>query len=109
ADLVAHHERMYRPNEAILGVAGDIDWPHLQDAVDRLFGDWESASWARLVPSTSGPPIDHIHQETAQTQISIAYNTVAYQHPEYFNAQAAVTVLSGGSSSRLFTEVREKR
>src|SRR5262245_466387 len=30
----------YRPNGAILGVAGAIDWPGLRDAVGRLFGNW---------------------------------------------------------------------
>src|SRR6516165_6162615 len=29
----------YRPNGAILGVAGALDWPRLQDLVDRLFGE----------------------------------------------------------------------
>jgi predicted Zn-dependent peptidase len=29
--------------------------------------------------------------------------------PDYYNARAAAAVLSGGMSSRLFTEVREKR
>jgi len=35
--------------------------------------------------------------------------TVPVRHKDYFNAQVAVSVLSGGMSSRLFTEVREKR
>jgi predicted Zn-dependent peptidase len=34
---------------------------------------------------------------------------VPYRHPDYFLASGAVGVLSGGMSSRLFTEVREKR
>jgi predicted Zn-dependent peptidase len=39
----------------------------------------------------------------------VAYPAVAYADPEYYAAWAAVNVLSGGMSSRLFTEVREKR
>ena len=35
--------------------------------------------------------------------------TVLPQSPDYYNARVAVAVLSGGMSSRLFTEVREKR
>ena len=30
------HQSVYRPNGAILGVAGAIDWPQLKDAVGRL-------------------------------------------------------------------------
>ena len=47
--------------------------------------------------------------EGNQTQIGIAYDSVPYRHPDYFQAWGAVGVLSGGMSSRLFTEVREKR
>jgi predicted Zn-dependent peptidase len=108
-ELVAHHARVSRPNDAILGVAGDIDWLQLRDAVERLFGDWPPGATITLPTGPRGLKIDHIDQEAAQTQIGIAYDTVPYRDPEYFPAQGAVTVLSGGSSSRLFTEVREKR
>lgn len=32
-----------------------------------------------------------------------------YRHERYYDAWAAVSLLSGGMSSRLFTEVRERR
>jgi predicted Zn-dependent peptidase len=47
--------------------------------------------------------------ESNQTQIGIAYPSVSYRDADYYQAAAAVGVLSGGMSSRLFTEVREKR
>lgn len=108
-ELTRHHARMCRAAGAILGVAGDIDWPKLRDAVDRLFGDWPPGDDIRLESGPRGLHTDHIEHESTQTQIGIAYPTVPYRDPEYFSAQGAVTVLSGGSSSRLFTEVREKR
>ncbi len=108
-ELADHHARAHRPNGAILAVAGYIDWPQLRDAVERLFGDWPAGENLALKAGTRGPKTDHMDQEATQTQIGIAYNTVPYRDPEYFKAQGAVTVLSGGSSSRLFTEVREKR
>ena len=45
----------YRPNGAILGVAGAIDWPLLKDAVGRLFGDWKPRPDPWLVEKPSGP------------------------------------------------------
>jgi len=42
-------------------------------------------------------------------QIGIAYPSVPFGHADYYAALGAVNVLSGGMSSRLFTEVREKR
>lgn len=109
AELVSHHKRSYRARGAILGVAGDIEWPQLRDGVEMLFGDWAAGNELECDNGARGARIDHITQESTQTQIGIAYDTVSYRDPEYFMAQGAVTVLSGGSSSRLFTEVREKR
>jgi predicted Zn-dependent peptidase len=109
AELAEQHARGFRPTGAILGVAGDIDWPKLLDGVDRLFGGWAAGVSMPIEKGPRGSRVDHIAQDAAQTQIGIAFNTVPYRHSEYFNAQGAVTVLSGGSSSRLFSEVREKR
>jgi predicted Zn-dependent peptidase len=47
--------------------------------------------------------------ESSQTHIGIAFDSVPYPHPDYYLARGAIGVLSDGMSSRLFTEVREKR
>lgn len=108
-DVHAHWQRHYRPNGAILGVAGKIDWPDLLEAVQKLFGDWEPVEVAPLAerPPDKGSP--HTEFESNQCHIGIAYPSVPYRDPKYLHAWAAVGVLSGGMSSRLFTEVREKR
>ena len=59
--------------------------------------------------SLCGPARDHITHDSTQTHIGIAYDSVPYRDPDYYAAWAAVSVLSGGMSSRLFTEVRERR
>ena len=40
---------------------------------------------------------------------AMAFPSVPVTDRDYYNARAAASVLSGGMSSRLFTEVREKR
>jgi predicted Zn-dependent peptidase len=104
-----HYRRLFRPQGTILSVAGNIDWEPLRDQVERLFGDWKPAEEPvlTLVPQTVA--YDHIAKETTQTQIGIAYPSVPIGHADYYAAQGAVNVLSGGMSARLFTEVREKR
>src|SRR5690606_38623912 len=47
--------------------------------------------------------------ESNQSHIGLVFPSIPYRHEQYFEAWAAVGVLSGGMSSRLFTEVREKR
>jgi predicted Zn-dependent peptidase len=99
----------YRPNGAILGVAGKVDWEALVEHVESVFGVWrpvETQPEIEKAPSETSP---HLHFEGNQCHIGIAFPSVPYRDPDYLQAWAAVGVLSGGMSSRLFTEVREKR
>jgi predicted Zn-dependent peptidase len=90
-------------------VAGKIDWPSLRDHVGSLFGDWKAGP-ATTIQETP-PPRGYLHLsvESSQTHIGVALDSVPYSHPDYFQIRGAVGVLSDGMSSRLFTEVREKR
>jgi len=108
-EIRPHFDRHYRPGGTILGVAGRFDWQRLKDHVGVLLGDWEAGEGGRIVEQPSGPKYQHLHYDSNQTQIGIAWDSVPYRHPDYFQAAGAVGVLSGGSSARLFTQVRERR
>jgi predicted Zn-dependent peptidase len=100
---------LYRPNGAIVGVAGNIDWPSLRDLVGSLLGDWKPIQVPSAGTLSRGAKLEHLEHESNQTQIGIAYTSIPFNHPDYIQASGAVGVLSGGMSARLFTEVREKR
>ncbi len=109
-DAVKAQFRKYvRPNGAILSVAGNIEWEPLKAQVERMFAHWEPGAAADLTPEPHTATSGHIHKDTQQTQIALAFPSVPVTDPDYYNARAASAVLSGGMSSRLFTEVREKR
>lgn len=108
-DVQRHFSVFYRPGNAILSVAGKVNWPHLRDEVEKLFADWEPAPLPPIVEVAPTGKYRHIQHDSNQTQIGLAYASVPYPHPDYFQARGAVGVLSDGMSSRLFTEVREKR
>lgn len=109
-DDVRHFfQRNWRPNGTILGVAGRFDWPALRDHVGELLEDWAPVEVPEPEDGERLERIAHLPNEVNQTQIGVAYKSVPYSHPDYFQASGAIGVLSGGMSSRLFTEVREKR
>jgi predicted Zn-dependent peptidase len=108
-DIRAYFRQRYRPNGAILGVAGRFDWAGLKSGIAELLGDWEPGQSRPIVEQAPGPKYHHLPYQSTQTQIGIAYSSVPYRDPDYFQAWGAVGVLSGGSSARLFTEVRERR
>lgn len=109
-DLVRTHLREHlTPHEAILSVAGNIDWDNFVAAVEKHLGDWP-AHIPPLVRATATPTGEtHIQKETAQTHIAFASKSVTMDDERYYAARMAETILSGGMSSRLLTEVREKR
>jgi len=102
------HQR-FRPNGAILGVAGRFDWQQLQQTVGELLGDWQQQQELPPAEGDGRAAYRHLTYKSQQTQIGLAWPSVPYRHPDYFRAWGAVGVLSGGMSARLFTEVRERR
>ena len=108
-DLRGFLTASYRPNGAILGVAGAIDWQRLCDCVGELFRGWKAQPAPKVVERPAGPHRDHIMRETQQIQIALAYPTATVSSPDYYRALATTAILGGYSSARLFTEVREKR
>ena len=108
-EIRTFYEQFYRPGETILGVAGRFDWNELRDHVGRLFADWQAVETPEPTERAVDEKYAHLMHTSNQTQIGIAYSSIPYRHPDYFQAWAGAGVLSGGMSSRLFTEVRERR
>jgi predicted Zn-dependent peptidase len=104
-----HFHHCVRPKNAILGIAGNVSLEELRPILNEVFGGWIGENDIVLQTGSRGAYRDHIVHESAQTHIGVAYPAVAYGADNYYQAWAAVNVLSGGMSSRLFTEVREKR
>ena len=104
-----HFSSHVRPNGSIVGIAGNVDARAMIDTIGQHFGDWERQPDAEVTSGDTGPRRDFIEHDSTQTHIGVAYNSVAFPEPDYYQSWAAVSVLSGGMSSRLFTEVRERR
>lgn len=109
ADVRQFFQALYRPQQAILSVAGKIDWPRIKEHVQKVFGDWQPGA----APATKETPpprgYQHLHVDSSQTHIGLGYEGLSYADPDYFQLRGAVGVLADGMSSRLFSEVREKR
>jgi predicted Zn-dependent peptidase len=97
------------PKGTILAFAGNIDWPALVDTTGRLLDDWDAPAPRRVRPGKAPRGQVHLEKDSAQTHICLAHEAPLLTDEMYYPARMAQTVLSGGMSSRLFTEVREKR
>lgn len=104
----SYHSR-YRPDGTILAMAGDVDFTHLVDQIEALFGTWENGPASTVTGPDQRRRYHFEKQESEQTHIGLAYDTVDETSEDYYPARLAAEVLSGGMSGRLFTEIREKK
>jgi len=104
--LVKEH---FNLSEAIFAVAGSYDFDAVCKQLERLFETEPQEQSQPISLGEAGPKYTHIHSDGAQVHIGLMTKTVRPDHEDYYNARMAVSVLGGGMSARLFTEVREKR
>jgi len=96
-------------SRTIFSVAGKYDFDEVCKQIEALFESEpkEGDESVRLGPRQG--KYTHIDNDGAQVHIGLMTETVKPTDEDYYNARIAISVLSGGMSARLFTEVREKR
>jgi zinc protease len=103
-DLRDFHQRFYRPDNAVLVVAGDIGEDALE-AVERAMGDLPSGAESRRGPNpptvlpTAVEPLERRKGEVAR--LLLALPAPPASHPDHGPLRLAATVLAGGRTSRL--------
>jgi len=96
-------------SQTIFSVAGKYDFEKLCRQLDGLFAGKRQGPARPLELGPRGGKYTHIDDQSAQVHIGLMTDSVTLTDEDYYNARVAVSVLSGGMSARLFTEVREKR
>ena len=99
----------FNPAKMIFSVAGKYDFDAVVKQVEKIFASKEGSRFRSLKTGKTGQRYKHIPNDGAQIHIGLMTPTVLVKDKNYYNARVAVSVLSGGMSARLFTEVREKR
>jgi zinc protease len=114
-DIVKLHATYYRPDNAILAFAGDIDLARAVQLAEHSFGDWKA-------PATPLPPAPVAQGKrvlaqtiaidlpgTGQAAVTAVHGAIARNSPEYYPGIVANAVLGGSYSARLSQEIRIKR
>ena len=100
----------YRPEGALLAIAGNFDWDHVVARTGALFGDWSGGVEAAADQTPQPRPDVNIEiHEGNQEHIGMAFPFPKYGDPDYYAASVVSEIFGGGMTSRLFREVREKR
>ena len=96
-------------SQTIFAIAGKYDFGAVCRQLENLFNTGRQRGPGSLTLGPRGARYTHLHNDGAQVHIGLMTETVPPAHDDYYDARVAISVLSGGMSARLFTEVREKR
>jgi zinc protease len=113
ADLKAYTQRVFARSTLKIAVVGDIDAASAGLLIDKAFGALpekpELAPVPAAVPQGLGRRLV-VDLDVPQAVIMFGGEGVARNDPDFFAAYLVNHILGGGAmSSRLYTEVREKR
>lgn len=96
-------------SRCIFAVAGKYDFQAICQLLEKRFASLSPTAANRPLFGSRGNPYTHQANEGAQVHIGMMTSVPPVGNDRYYDILAAVSVLSGSMSSRLFTEVREKR
>jgi predicted Zn-dependent peptidase len=108
--FLGYLDRWYKPSRMVLGVAGRVGDGLLARAQELLgdLGDAETGEPAPAAPHANGR-VELSTKQSEQAHVSLGVHSRPLDHPDRYALQLLATALGGGMSSRLFTEVRERR
>jgi zinc protease len=112
ADMKDYVARVLTREHLKIAVVGDIDAVSLGALLDRTFGGLPAKSRLTPVPeiAASKPPQrEFIALDVPQTVVTFGGPGIKRSDPDFMAAFVINHILGGGSGSRLYREVREKR
>ncbi len=114
-DLVTFHAANYRPDNAVLLFAGDVEAEDAFKLAENAFGGWKNVGRASARPAerrAEARPARVVIidlPESGQSAVVVGRSGIRRTDPAYMNAIVANSVLGAGYSSRLNQEIRIKR
>jgi len=108
--FTSYLDRWYHPERMVLGLGGRVGDDVLERA-QELLGDLaavETGGPGPVEPHANGR-VSVFTKQSDQAHVVLGVASYPLEHPDRYALQVLSTVLGGGMSSRLFTEVRERR
>ena len=112
-DLRAFHETYYVPNNALLGIVGDVDVEEAFAAAERVFGDWERKTLPPPPRAALPEPTNRVviidKPGSVQTAIRVGQVGLPRADPDFLAFDVAIKILGGEGGNRLGSVLRTER
>ena len=105
-------EKWYIPGNTVISVAGGVKHEEVMELSERYFGDRDGGTEKPLspgLPEESKAKIVDQARQTDQVNLALGFRAFGLDHEDAAPLRVMCNILGGKMSSRLFTEVREKR
>ncbi|RRJ91636.1 insulinase family protein [Paenimyroides tangerinum] len=109
-EFQAFNKKFYIPNNAVLVIAGDIDFKQTKELVQQYFGPIKKGTPVERIKITEDPITTPIIAEYQDPNIQLPMYITAYRTPSNKTRDARVldmvsSILTGGKSSRLYKKL----
>ncbi len=111
-DFKSYMSSLYSPSNMTVVVAGGINSKETEELVEKYFGEmktFDTLRYKKVIEIQKKPVVYIKHKKTEQVHVAIGVRTVPLSNPDTYALEVLAAILGGGMSSRLFSEVREKR
>ncbi|RNC70361.1 MAG: insulinase family protein [Desulfuromonadales bacterium] len=107
--IMAHRDAMYRSEDIIIAVAGNVRHDELLKLLGGLFSQVPGGTGRDFCHLPQyGRKVEVVEKELEQLHICLGTKALPHSHPRRFEIYLMNTLLGGSMSSRLFQEVRER-
>lgn len=113
-EFIAFYKKYYVPQNATLTLAGDIDIPKSKELIKKYFGEIPKGNEEIVRPKEIEPVKTEEVREIVYDNVQLPLVLFAYHMPaqgtsDFYALSMLGTVLTGGESSRMTKEIKDKQ
>jgi predicted Zn-dependent peptidase len=112
--LIRWHRERYTPQNAILGIAGDVRAKELIAKLEKQLAGWKKGIVERAWPpnpvAAKTRKVSLVHRpNSVQTTVALGNIAIDRRSPDYMPMVVMNDIIGGGASARLFLNLREEK
>jgi predicted Zn-dependent peptidase len=113
-EIRGYHDGRYTGENIVVAAAGNLEHQRIKELTERFMAETESSpstigGEAEVPDDAAAPDVGFQKKDTEQYHLCLGATGVSRSDDRRFALRVLNTLFGGSSSSRLFTEVREKR
>src|SRR2546422_5123599 len=112
--LAKWHQERYAPQNAILGITGDVKASEIVPKLEKWLAGWKKTDLKELLPPNPKPAVSKRvvlvdRPNSVQTTVTLGNIAIDRRDPDYVALTVTNHILGGGPAARLFLNLREEK